>query len=62
MKIGTQLTAGAFGIGAIVLVNLGVIFIATSANNAKRSAFLVRFAGELKDRLSSNCPTVPTTS
>ncbi|MEO0013615.1 MAG: hypothetical protein RLZZ535_2004 [Cyanobacteriota bacterium] len=35
MKIGTQLTAGAFGIGTIVLVNLGVIFLATSENSAK---------------------------
>ena len=30
MKIGTQLTAGAFSIGAIVLVNLGVIFLKSS--------------------------------
>lgn len=29
MKIGNQLTAGAFGIGAIVLVNLGVIFLSS---------------------------------
>ena len=35
MKIGTQLTAGAFGIGAIVLVNLGVIFLKSSEENAK---------------------------
>lgn len=35
MKIGTQLTVGAVGIGTIVLVNLGVIFIATSTNDAK---------------------------
>jgi methyl-accepting chemotaxis protein len=35
MKIGTQLTAGAFGIGTIVLVNLGVIFLATSEQSAK---------------------------
>ena len=35
MKIGTQLTAGAFGIGAIVLVNLGVIFFKSSEENAK---------------------------
>ncbi|MEN9870920.1 MAG: hypothetical protein RLZZ171_1908, partial [Cyanobacteriota bacterium] len=35
MKIGTQLTAGAFGIGTIVLLNLGVIFLSSSENNAK---------------------------
>ncbi|MEM6610704.1 MAG: methyl-accepting chemotaxis protein [Cyanobacteria bacterium P01_C01_bin.72] len=35
MKIGTQLTAGAFGIGAIVLVNLGVIFLKSSEEEAK---------------------------
>ena len=35
MKIGTQLTAGAFGIGAIVLVNLGVIFLRSSEEEAK---------------------------
>ena len=35
MKIGTQLTAGAFGIGAIVLVNLGVIFMRSSEEEAK---------------------------
>ena len=35
MKIGTQLTAGAFGIGAIVLVNLGVIFLQTSDDEAR---------------------------
>ncbi|MBW4534144.1 MAG: chemotaxis protein [Pleurocapsa minor HA4230-MV1] len=35
MKIGTQLTAGAFGIGTIVLVNLGVIFLATAEHGAK---------------------------
>ena len=29
MKIGNQLTAGAFAIGAIILANLGVIFLAT---------------------------------
>lgn len=34
MKIGTQLTAGAFGIGAIVLVNLGVIFLKSSTEEA----------------------------
>ena len=34
MKIGTQLTAAAFGIGAIVLVNLGVIFLRSSEENA----------------------------
>jgi methyl-accepting chemotaxis protein len=39
MKIGTQLTAGAFGIGAIVLVNLGVIFISSSKQNAKQINF-----------------------
>ena len=32
MKIGTQLTAGAFGIGAIVLVNLGVIFLSSKSD------------------------------
>jgi len=35
MKIGTQLTAGAFGIGAIVMVNLGVIFLRSSENDAR---------------------------
>ena len=35
MKIGTQLTAGAFGIGAIVLVNLGVIFLKSSEKYTK---------------------------
>ena len=35
MKIGTQLTAGAFGIGAIVLVNLGVIFLKSSEDEAR---------------------------
>ena len=35
MKIGTQLTAGAFGIGAIVLLNLGVIFLRSSEEEAK---------------------------
>ena len=32
MKIGTQLTAGAFGIGAIVLVNLGVILLSSKSD------------------------------
>lgn len=36
MKIGTQLTVGAFGIGAIVLVNLVVIFLSSSEQDAKR--------------------------
>ncbi|MEN9566950.1 MAG: hypothetical protein RLZZ69_2146, partial [Cyanobacteriota bacterium] len=35
MKIGTQLTAGAFGIGAIVLANLGVIFLKSSESDAQ---------------------------
>ncbi len=35
MKIGTQLTAGALGIATIVLGNLGIIFLASSENNAK---------------------------
>ena len=35
MKIGTQLTAGAIAIGAVVLANLGVVFIQTSADEAK---------------------------
>ena len=35
MKIGTQLTAGAFGIGAIVLINLGVIFLRSSEDDSK---------------------------
>ena len=35
MKIGTQLTAGAIGIGAIVLANLGVVFLQSSADDAK---------------------------
>lgn len=35
MKIGTQLTAGAFGIGAIVFINLGVIFLKSSEEEAK---------------------------
>ena len=35
MKIGTQLTAGAFGIGGIVLLNLGVIFLRSSEEEAK---------------------------
>ena len=35
MKIGTQLTAGAFGIGAIVLINLGVIFLKSSEDDAR---------------------------
>jgi methyl-accepting chemotaxis protein len=35
MKIGTQLTAGAFGIGAIVLINLGIIFLKSSEEQAK---------------------------
>ena len=32
MKIGNQLTAGAFGIGAIVLVNLGVILLSSQSD------------------------------
>ena len=35
MKIGNQLTAGAFVIGGIVLANLGVIFLKSSDNDAK---------------------------
>ncbi len=35
MKIGTQLTAGAFGIGVIVLANLGVIFLKSSESDSK---------------------------
>ncbi|MDJ0570039.1 MAG: methyl-accepting chemotaxis protein [Pleurocapsa sp. MO_192.B19] len=35
MKIGTQLTAGALGIATVVLGNLGIIFLASSENNAK---------------------------
>ena len=35
MKIGNQLTTGAFAIGAIVLVNLGVIFLKSSEEEAK---------------------------
>ena len=35
MKIGTQLTAGAIGIGAVVLANLGVVFISSSENDSK---------------------------
>lgn len=34
MKIGTQLTGAAFGIGAIVLVNLGLIFLRSSEEQA----------------------------
>ena len=39
MKIGTQLTAGAFGIGAIILVNLGVIFLKSSEDDARKINF-----------------------
>lgn len=35
MKIGTQLTAGAFGIGAVVLANLGIIFLKSSDSDIK---------------------------
>ena len=35
MKIGTQLTAGAFAIGSIILVNLGVIFLKSSEEDAR---------------------------
>ena len=35
MKIGTQLTAAAFGIGAIVMVNIGIIFAASSTEEGK---------------------------
>ena len=35
MKIGTQLTAAAFGIGAIVFVNLGIIFVASSQEEGR---------------------------
>ena len=35
MKIGTQLTAGAFLIGGVVLANLGLIFLKSSENDAK---------------------------
>jgi len=35
MKIGTQLTAGAFGIGAVVLANLGIIFLKSSDSDVK---------------------------
>ncbi|MEL6495244.1 MAG: methyl-accepting chemotaxis protein [Cyanobacteria bacterium J06623_7] len=35
MKIGTQLTFGAFSIGGIVLLNLGIIFLRSSEEQAK---------------------------
>jgi methyl-accepting chemotaxis protein len=44
MKIGTQLTAGAFGIGTIVLVNLGVIFLATSEKDVHQ----INVSGEVR--------------
>ena len=58
MKIGTQLTAGAFGIGAIVLVNLGVIFLRSSEDDAKviNQSGVVRGATQrsIKLELSNN--------
>ena len=35
MKIGNQLTAGALGIGVIVFINLGIIFLKTSEEDAR---------------------------
>ena len=58
MKIGTQLTAGAIGIGAIVLANLGVVFLQSSADDAKviNNSGLVRGATQrlVKLELTNN--------
>lgn len=35
MKIGTQLTAGAIGIGVVVMANLGVVFLQFASSDAK---------------------------
>ncbi len=59
MKIGTQLTAGAFGIGVIVLANLGVIFLKSSEADSKviNQSGVVRGATQRSIKLElSNSP------
>ena len=59
MKIGNQLTAGAFGIGVIVLANLGVIFLKSSESDSKviNQSGVVRGATQRSIKLElSNSP------